>query len=135
MRIAHFLAVALVATAVPSLARAQNAAPKVDTSRVDLTGTWSFAVIVGERTGTPTITFKQKGDSINGTYVSNAMGRRDFTGTIRAGKVNFGFNAESGGVAFSMTFSGTMDNADSMSGSVDLGGNGTASFTGKRNKP
>jgi hypothetical protein len=136
MRILRTLTVALAAAiAIPAASSAQSAPVKVDTSRVDVTGKWSFSVESSAGNGSPTVTFVQKGDSLKGQYISQALGTHDFSGTIKAGKIAFGFNAESGGQAFSMAFSGVMEDKDSMSGAIDFAGMATGSFAGKRAKP
>src|SRR3954463_548669 len=125
MRISRLIATAIIAVA-PSIAKAQGAAPKADTSKIDIAGNWSLSVQTDVGSGTPTITFnKQKGDSISGTYISNALGRHDFVGTLKAGKLAFGFTADAGGTGFQMGFSGIIENADTMSGSIDFGGMGS----------
>jgi hypothetical protein len=84
---------------------------------------------------TPTITFKQKGDSISGQYISNALGTRDFVGTVKGRTVSFSFGAESGGQSFVMAFSGNLQDADTMSGSIDFSGLAQGNFSAKRAKP
>jgi hypothetical protein len=101
----------------------------------DVTGKWSFAVASDVGTGTPTVTFKQKGDSLTGHYSSVALGEIDFVGTYKDGKINFGFSAEAGGQAFSMSFAGTVEGNDDMKGAIDFAGMATGTFTGKRQKP
>jgi hypothetical protein len=112
-----------------------NSSAQGDKKPVDLTGRWSFSVQSDVGTGTPGVTFAQKGDSISGRYSSQSLGERDFTGTFKDGKVEFGFSAEVQGQQFSMWFSGTMDGADAMKGSIDFGGMATGTFSGKRQKP
>lgn len=130
MRSTRTLMLALVcAAALPAALRAQGDA------KLDVTGKWSFTVESPAGTGTPTVTFTQKGDSISGRYSSQALGEKDFTGTLKAGKIEFSFPAESGGQAFVMAFSGTMDGADAMKGAIDFSGLATGSFAGKRQKP
>ena len=124
----------LLAFALPMVATAQ-AAPKADTVKVDITGKWAFSVQSDVGTGTPTVTFAQKGDSISGHYSSQALGERDFVGTYKAGKLAFSFTAEAGGQAFTMSFAGAVDDKDSMSGSIDFAGMATGTFSGKRVKP
>ena len=102
--------------------------------KVDISGKWSFSVQTDAGSGTPTVTFKQKGDSLSGRYSSQVLGERDFTGTIKNGKVDFGFTADVQGQQFVMTFSGAMDGADAMKGSIDLGGMAGGTFTAKRQK-
>jgi hypothetical protein len=142
MKTLHSLKLAaVVALLIPAASRAQSAAAsaaamKADTVRYDLVGKWQFTVQSDVGSGTPMVTFAtQKGDSIWGKYSSQALGEHDFAGTYKAGKINFGFSAEAGGQAFSMTFSGKLDDKDSMSGTLDLAGMATGTFGGKRVKP
>jgi hypothetical protein len=116
---------------LPLAAQAQT---PTDTSKVDVTGKWAFTVQSDVGNGTPTVTFKQKGDSITGRYSSQALGERDFVGTVKNKKINFGFTADVGGQSFSMAFSGTIDGPDAMSGSIDFAGMATGVFGGKRLK-
>lgn len=100
----------------------------------DVTGRWLMDVQSELGSGTPTITFVQKGDSISGRYSSQTLGERDFVGTIKDGKLEFGFQAEVQGQAFSMYFTGALDGTDAMGGSIDFAGMGTGTFTAKRIK-
>jgi hypothetical protein len=118
--------VVLAVLALPLTAAAQ------DEKKVDITGRWAFTVTSDVGSGTPTVTFKQAGDSISGRYSSQALGERDFTGTLKDGKIVFSFTAESGGQAFTMSFAGEMDGKDAMKGSIDFSGFATGTFAGKR---
>lgn len=131
MRIAKPLLIALFAAIVwqPSMVSAQ------DTKPVDVTGKWTMNVMSDAGSGTPTVTFKQTGDSLSGHYSSQNLGEREFVGTIKAGKIEFGFQAESGGQQFSMYFSGTVEGPDAMNGAIDFAGMATGTFTAKRQKP
>ena len=120
------LAAALIVA--PAAALAQSAAG-------DISGKWSFSVQSEAGTGTPTVTFVQKGDSISGRYSSQALGERDFTGTVKDGKITFAFTAELQGQQFTMTFSGTVESKDAMKGTIDFSGMATGTFTGKRAAP
>jgi hypothetical protein len=124
MRLIRILMLAAL-SAAPLAAQA-----KPDSAKIDITGTWTFTVESPAGTGTPTVEFKQKGDSISGTYKSVALGTRTFTGTLKAGKIEFSFPAESGGQQFVMAFSGTMLSPTSMKGSIDFSGMATGSFDG-----
>jgi len=120
------LAAALIVA--PAAALAQSAAG-------DISGKWSFSVQSEAGTGTPTVTFVQKGDSISGRYSSQALGERDFTGTVKDGKLTFAFTAELQGQQFTMTFSGTVESKDAMKGTIDFSGMATGTFTAKRAAP
>jgi hypothetical protein len=128
MRIHRLLYLASVLLAAPLAA--QDSRPSA--AKIDITGNWAFSVISPAGQGTPTVVFKQKGDSISGTYKSNALGTKEFIGTLKEGKIAFEFPAESGGQQFMMSFSGTVDDKDNMKGSIDFSGMATGSFTGKR---
>jgi len=118
----------LITAALPAIAGAQAE------KKPDLTGRWQFSVQSDAGSGSPTVTFAQKGDSLTGRYSSQALGERDFTGTFKDGKISFSFDAEVGGQQFTMSFSGTMDGPDAMKGSIDFSGMATGTFTGKRQK-
>ncbi|HEY6220630.1 MAG TPA: hypothetical protein VIV65_11300 [Gemmatimonadaceae bacterium] len=126
------LAAALV---FPVAANAQ-ATTKSDTAHFNVVGKWTFTVQTGAGNGSPSVTFlTQKGDSITGHYSSANLGERDFIGTYKGNKIGFWMNAESGGQSFSMSFSGTVDSADSMSGTIDImNGMASGEFLGKRVK-
>ena len=130
MRTIRLLMLALLCAAVlPATLRAQG------DKKVDLTGIWSFTVESPAGTGTPTVTFKQQGDSISGRYSSKSLGEHDFIGVLKDGKIRFSFDAESGGQAFTMMFDGALEGADSMKGGIDFSGMATGAFSGKRQKP
>ena len=126
--------IALTFVAVPASLRAQSTPAKPDTAKIDVTGTWNVS-IESPVQGTPVITFKQKGDSISGQYISNALGTHDFAGTIKARTLTFSFPAESGGQSFVMAFTGKLDDADTMTGTIDFSGMATGTFSAKRAKP
>ena len=119
----------IVALTVPVVAGAQ------DDEKVDVTGRWAFSVTSDVGSGSPSVTFKQSGDSISGRYSSQSLGERDFTGTIKDGKIAFSFVAEAGGQAFTMSFEGTLDGKDAMKGAIDFGGFGAGVFTARRVPP
>lgn len=135
MRTLRTLALAaLTVVAVPAAIRAQSTPAKPDTAKVDVTGKWNVN-IESPVQGTPVITFKQKGDSLSGQYISNAIGTHDFVGTIKARTLTFSFPAESGGQSFVMAFTGKLDDADTMTGTIDFSGMATGTFSAKRAKP
>jgi len=123
-------AVALLIVGSSSTAFAQS-----DTSKVDLSGSWSFTVVYEGGQGSPSVRLSQKGDSLTGRYISQVFGELDLKGTIKGKEFNFGFTTSSGGESFSMTFTGVAESADALKGTVDLGGMGSGTFTAKREKP
>jgi hypothetical protein len=122
------LALALLVAVLPSVGSAQAA-------KVDVSGKWSFSVVTEGGTGTPTLTFVQKGDSLTGHYSSQVFGEVELKGTVKDGKISFAFNASVQGQSLTVTYAGTVESADAMKGTVDLGGFGSGTFTGTRQKP
>ena len=76
--------------------RLAPAAPQAQDEPVDVTGTWAFDVAPAG-TGTPTVTFKQDGEKLTGTYFSERFGEQALTGTIKGNEITFSFRATSRG--------------------------------------
>lgn len=97
----------------------------------DLTGNWNFKVVTENGTGTPTVTMKQTGDSLSGTYESARMGSLPFKGIVKGSTFTFAVNTGGGAT---LTFNGTIVDNDNVKGDVDFGGQGGATFSGERRK-
>ncbi|MBU6366276.1 MAG: hypothetical protein KJT01_08705 [Gemmatimonadetes bacterium] len=126
MRRRHLLALG-VALLAP-LAIAARALP-LPLPQVNLTGTWAFTVVTDNGTGTPTVTITQKGDSLTGTYESARSGSLPFKGTVRDTLFTF-TTTTPGGITY--LFTGAVVDANTVKGTMELGGMGSASFTGTR---
>ncbi len=125
----HPNALRLAAVAVASVML--SAGTLVAQRLADLTGSWNFKVVTENGTGTPTVTMKQTGDSLSGTYESGRMGTLPFKGTVKGSTLTFAVNI-SGGTT--LTFTGTVVDDDHVKGDVDFGGQGSATFSGERRK-
>lgn len=112
-------------------APASPAAPVTAPTAVDISGSWLFTVETGAGSGQPTFTFKQDGEKLTGTY-SGAFGKANLKGTLKGSELSFSFTADAGGQSAEMTYTGKVLTKDSMSGTVQLGGFGEGSWTGKR---
>ena len=115
---------AMTLFAIPAYAQGEK--------KTDITGKWLFSVTSELGTGTPTVTFKQSGDSLTGHYSSATFGEADFRGTFKDQKLTFSIKVDAGGNAITVTYSGQMDGENAMKGTVDFGGMGAGTFTGKR---
>jgi hypothetical protein len=115
--------IGLLALATPPAAQTEKPA--------DISGAWQLQIETPNGTGTPTVTFKQDGEKLTGTYSSQVMGERQLTGSIKGNAFTFGFEAEFDGNKFKLTYTGTVDK-DTMKGKVDFGGQGEGAFTGKK---
>lgn len=100
----------------------------------DLTGRWQLAVVTENGTGYPTLDIRQEGEKITGTYVSNAMGSRTITGSVKGDTLSFVLSAAMGGEGVVLTYTAHIVTPDSLNGLVDFAGMGGATFTGKRQK-
>jgi hypothetical protein len=88
---------------------------------IDISGTWNASVDMGNTQGAPVFTFEQKGETLAGT-VTNPLGTQKVTGTVKDDKVLFGFEGKRGGEAFKAVYSGTIESATRMRGTVDFTG-------------
>ena len=59
-----------IVVVLPAAAGAQ------DKPKLDLTGTWQFSVQSELGSGSPTVVFKQQGDSLTGRYISQSLGEQ-----------------------------------------------------------
>ncbi|MEP6621631.1 MAG: hypothetical protein ABJE47_20050, partial [bacterium] len=105
------LAVVLMVSAVhPRVAPAQS--PAQAPAKVDLTGKWLFSVTTDAGTGTPTITFKQRGDSLAGHYSSQVLGEAELKGALKGRALTFVVNVEVQGTKLAVTYNGTVQADD-----------------------
>ncbi|MGH9348363.1 MAG: hypothetical protein ACRD26_13980 [Vicinamibacterales bacterium] len=99
-------------------------------SQVDLTGTWLLQVQTSAGGGSPTFTFKQTGDALEGTY-EGAFGQAKVTGSVKGNQARWSFDVDAQGTALTIVYEGTVE-GDSMKGTVRLGELGDGTFTGKK---
>jgi hypothetical protein len=90
----------------------------------DISGKWTFEVVLDAGGGSPTFEFTQTGDTLTGTY-HGQLGDAKVTGTVKGDKVEFTFGSDAG----SVKYSGTLDGANKMTGTVDYGEVGKGTFT------
>ena len=100
-------------------------------TKVDVTGAWAFTVLSAAGTGTPTVTFKQEGETLTGHYSSMFFGEADLTGTIKDRAIVFTVHAEIQGMKVELKFEGTVEARDSMKGKLSAGELGDGTFTAK----
>ena len=100
----------------------------------DVTGKWSFRVVTPNGTGTPTVTLKQEGDKVTGTYESNALGSRTLSGSVKGDSLSFVLSMGGNAEGVMLTYTAHIVTADSLKGAVDFAGQGGAEFTATRQK-
>jgi hypothetical protein len=111
-----------------TVAQAQNTPP-------NLSGTWRFTVTTDAGTGTPTVTLKQQGDSLSGSYSSQIFGEQQVKGSVKDREFSFAFTATIEGNTITVTYRGTVTSADSLQGRISLGDLASGTFTATRQKP
>ena len=97
----------------------------------DVAGTWALTVETGQGTGTPSVTLKQDGEKITGTYSSQIFGEQQVTGSIKGNAITFTFTGTVEGTTFTVTYTGTVAN-NAMKGKVTLGDAGEGTFSGTK---
>ncbi|MDQ8163877.1 MAG: hypothetical protein P3C10_14970 [Gemmatimonadota bacterium] len=94
-----------------------------------LSGNWAYEVVTENGTGMPAVVMTQTGDSLTGSYTSGRMGTLPFKGSVKGQTFTFAVNTSGGAT---LTFHGTIVDADHVKGDVDFGGQGGATFSGTR---
>ncbi len=97
----------------------------------DITGTWKANVETDAGSGTPTFVFKQTGETLTGTY-SGQLGEAKLTGTVKANKVEWSFEAQVGDDKAKITYHGTLDGESKMKGTAEFGSLGKGTFTAEK---
>jgi hypothetical protein len=122
--IRHVALVALIASFAASFVHAGQA-------KVDVSGTWAFDVQTDAGAGAPTMTFKQDGEKLTGHY-TGTFGEADLTGTVKGNDITFSFTADFSGTPLTSAYKGTIENATSMKGTLEISGVGSGTFTAKK---
>ncbi len=97
----------------------------------DVAGAWALEIETPNGKGAPSLTLKQDGEKLTGTYSSQVIGDHPVTGTIKGNAITFGFEAAFEGNKLVVTYTGTVDK-DTMKGKADFGGAFEGPFTGKK---
>lgn len=125
MKYTFFVVIALFVAALPLRALAQD-------KPADVAGVWAVQIeIGGGTTGTPTVTLKQDGEKLTGTYSSQVLGERELTGTVKGNAITWEIAADFDGNKVKVVYSGTVEK-DTMKGKVSFGDLGEGTFTGKK---
>ena len=115
-----------MALAVAPVVAQDAAKPKA----VDITGSWEMTVESPQGTMVITANFKQDGETLTGTHVSE-MGEAPLKGTVKGADVEYTLALDMGGQQMSIVHKAKVD-GDTMKGSADIEGMGTIAFTAKR---
>ncbi len=111
-----------------TVVKAKKAAKK---ATVDVTGTWEMAVTTQMGEMTSTLTLKQEGEEVTGTFKSD-MGEGEIEdGTISGNAISFTVTLNIMGQARDLTYSGSVEE-NTMEGTLDLGQMGSADWKATR---
>lgn len=123
-RLEVFLAAALVAILATVAPQARAADP------ANVNGTWDLSVETPNGNGTPSVTFKQDGETLTGTY-KGRFGETPLKGSIKGNDIKFSITISPQGQDLTIEYSGTVD-GDTMKGKAKFGEMGEGNFTGKK---
>ena len=126
------LAIALEVCGIVALTAWTGSNAAAQGGRVDVTGKWVFTVQTDAGSGTPTVTLKQEGEKLSGHYSSQNLGEAELTGTVKSQEIKFSFTGDVQGNSVPVSYAGTIENKDSMKGTIDIGGVAQGTFTAKR---
>jgi hypothetical protein len=101
-------------------------------AKVDVTGVWTFTVESAAGKSNPTLTFAQDGEKLTGQYSSQLMGEAKLAGTVTGQAIEFVVSASVQGTQVELKYSGTVENKDSMKGTLTAGDLGGGTFTATR---
>ena len=96
----------------------------------DVSGTWSLSVETQRGTATPTVTLKQAGERITGSY-KGRLGDSTLEGTIKGNEIRFAVKLKFQDQEVTITYSGTVEK-DSMKGTAQFGDRGSGPWTATR---
>ena len=113
-------------THTPLLARAAR-----QDKPADVAGKWALTVETQAGTGTPSVVFRQDGETFTGDCSSQVLGDQKMTGTIKGNAITFGFKTSFQGNDVTVTYTGTMDGS-TMKSKVTVSGLGEGTHTGKK---
>jgi len=99
----------------------------------DVTGKWRFEVETSAGSGSPLFDLKQDGEKLTGTY-TGALGEAPVTGTVKGDDVEITFEVSPTGEKLVVKYTGKLEGADKIKGTVDLGGMAKGTFTGEKQR-
>jgi hypothetical protein len=106
--------------AVFALIVAAASAGLANAPAVDISGTWVFSVDLDNGGhGDPTFVFKQDKRTLAGSY-DGPLGQYKVAGTIKENKAVFGFEFTNEGEAHKATYTGAIESATKMSGTLEI---------------
>jgi hypothetical protein len=100
-------------------------------SQDSVAGTWNLSVVFDQGSGSPTVVLKQDGEKLTGTYTGQ-MGEFPLEGTFKEKNIAFTVSVNVQGNEIALVYTGTLEADGTLKGTVDLGGMGSGTWTGKK---
>ncbi len=107
-------------------------APADGAAQTDLSGMWTLTVQSDQGDQPLPVTIVQDGESLTATGEVPELGAIEMTGTIDGAEVMFEWNLYIEGMELAITFTGTIAEDGTISGTADFGGFGEGGWTAKR---
>ena len=97
---------------------------------LDVTGVWDLTVETQTSTAHPSITLKQDGEKLTGTY-QGRMGDAKLQGTLKGDNIHFTVTLKFQESSIAVTYDGTVS-GDAMKGTARFADSGTGKWSAKR---
>jgi len=98
-----------------------------------IAGTWNATVTLPNGGGTPTLTFALKGDSVSGSVTRPSGESFPLKGTMKGQDLTYSYSIQADGQPILVTVKAKVV-GDSLSGTMDFGGQATGQLSAKRAK-
>ncbi len=105
-------------------------APRAIFAAEDVSGNWDLKVETPQGTATPSISLKQQGEKLSGTYTGR-MGETALEGTIKDSNIRFSVKLKFQDQEFAVSYSGKVE-GDAMAGTVQFDDSNSGKWTALR---
>lgn len=126
-------ALLLLAAATMLVSHPVAAQSKPAAQAKSIAGTWNATVVLPNGGGSPTLTFAVKGDSVSGTVKRPTGETFPLKGTIKGKDLTYSYSIPTESQQVLVTVKAKVM-GDSLSGTMDFGGQATGEITAKRAK-
>jgi hypothetical protein len=121
----------VIGLAMPALAQDT---PEAAARPVNITGVWSLTVAAPQGDFVNDATFTQENETLKVAMMGPQGMPMDGVGTVKEGAVQWAVTIDTPNGLFSISFAGKVD-GDQMSGGVQMGDFGTATWSAKKKQP
>ncbi|MDI6845734.1 MAG: hypothetical protein QME28_06315 [Candidatus Saccharicenans sp.] len=101
-------------------------------AQVNVTGEWTFTITTPRGERTSDIKFVQEGEKLTVTMQGMRGGEITAEGTVRGNQIEWSVTRETPQGTFTMTYRGKIEDANTITGEVEMGNFGTATWKAVR---